>query len=149
MGCLCCKCMRPALAHIAAQEYALWVAKAVAENLLAIAAEKASIYTYPASVLPILNPLMKALAYMFPDKGIRQVCHHSQKPAHIMSCACCLQIHLPTVEDSKCGHPADAGLSCRPFRRARCCEAQWLSWSRRPGSRRLRVSPHASMLRFC
>jgi hypothetical protein len=37
------------------------------------AAEKSSIYTYPAAVLPILNPLMKALAYLLPDKGIRQV----------------------------------------------------------------------------
>ena len=42
-------------------------------NICARAAEKSSIYTYPAAVLPILNPLMKALAYLFPDKGIRSV----------------------------------------------------------------------------
>ena len=43
------------------------------QHLCACAAEKASIYTYPAAILPVLNPLMKALAYMFPDKGIRTV----------------------------------------------------------------------------
>jgi hypothetical protein len=43
------------------------------DTVCAHAAEKSSIYTYPAAVLPILNPLMKALAYLFPDKGVRQV----------------------------------------------------------------------------
>lgn len=37
------------------------------------AAEKASIYTYPGAVLPILNPLMKVLAHFFPDDGIIKV----------------------------------------------------------------------------
>lgn len=42
-------------------------------NIVSIAAEKASIYTYPGAVLPILNPLMKVLAYLFPDEGIKKV----------------------------------------------------------------------------
>ncbi|CAL5219444.1 g1276 [Coccomyxa viridis] len=42
-----------------------------AQTIFATGSEKSSIYTYPAAVLPILNPLMKALAYLFPDKGIR------------------------------------------------------------------------------
>jgi hypothetical protein len=40
---------------------------------LCVAAEKASIYTYPGAVLPILNPLMRLLAYYFPDDGIKRV----------------------------------------------------------------------------
>ena len=40
---------------------------------LCCAAEKSSIYTYPGAILPVLNPLMKALAHLFPDKGITQV----------------------------------------------------------------------------
>ena len=47
--------------------------KQLPDDGCAHAAEKSSIYTYPAALLPILNPLMKALAYLFPDKGIRQV----------------------------------------------------------------------------
>ena len=46
------------------------VGAAASTSVCASAAEKASIYTYPAAILPVLNPLMKALAYMFPDKGI-------------------------------------------------------------------------------
>ena len=42
-------------------------------SALCRAAEKSSIYTYPGAILPILNPLMKALAHFFPDKGITQV----------------------------------------------------------------------------
>ena len=38
-----------------------------------VAAEKASIYTYPGAVLPVLNPLMRVLAYYFPDDGIKRV----------------------------------------------------------------------------
>jgi hypothetical protein len=52
--------------------------------LLYGAAEKASIYTYPGAVLPVLNPLMRVLAYYFPDKGIKAVslcsCHLSSIP---------------------------------------------------------------------
>ena len=41
-------------------------------NLLC-AAEKASIYTWPGAILPVLTPLMRVLAYLFPDKGITNV----------------------------------------------------------------------------
>ena len=45
-----------------------------AETLgLCCAAEKSSIYSYPGAILPVLTPLMKALAHLFPDKGITQV----------------------------------------------------------------------------
>jgi len=45
----------------------------IIDTLCVPVAEKASVYTYPAALLPILNPLMKVLAYLFPDEGIRSV----------------------------------------------------------------------------
>ncbi len=53
---------------------------------LCCAAEKSSIYTYPGAILPVLNPLMKALAHLFPDKGITQVTArllHQAAPCHL------------------------------------------------------------------
>lgn len=43
-----------------------------AQTIFATGSEKASIYTYPGAVLPILNPLMKVLAHFFPDDGIKK-----------------------------------------------------------------------------
>ncbi|KAK9909316.1 hypothetical protein WJX75_000424 [Coccomyxa subellipsoidea] len=43
-----------------------------AQTIFATGSEKASIYTYPGAVLPILNPLMRLLAYYFPDDGIKR-----------------------------------------------------------------------------
>ena len=48
------------------------------------AAEKASIYSYPSAILPVLTPLMKVLAHYFPDKGITTV----SPLAHLMPADC-------------------------------------------------------------
>ena len=70
--------------------------KQLPDDVCAHAAEKSSIYTYPAAVLPILNPLMKALAYLFPDKGIRQVRTHTPSRLPLRATAC----SLPLIQDT-------------------------------------------------
>ena len=72
--------------------------KQLPDDVCAHAAEKSSIYTYPAAVLPILNPLMKALAYLFPDKGIRQVGTLTPSRLPLTDTACSLPLIQETLK---------------------------------------------------
>lgn len=49
-------------------------------------------------MLPILNPLMKALAYLLPDKGIRQVGALTPSRLPLIDTACSLTLIQETLK---------------------------------------------------